>query len=213
MNYVIRNHKNLYIKLNENGAPVTCSDHEKGIFEYSKATNIVKSLKKSLKKLNFKVEPLPEITPQINKEVISVFKRKIIENSNYKVSENVTRWIDKFGSCYDVLKDAEQTLMNLVVELETSDNELLDILHIIELDPPKDLYGGWQIYKAILENRKRRRNIKDETVIINNVLEEIKPECLDCLDRERIKRAIDGLIGRKYTFRVIEVEEDTKNAV
>lgn len=210
MDYVIKNHKDVYIRLNQNGAPVTCLDHEKGIFEYSKAMNIVKSLKKSLKKLNFKVEPLPEITQQANKKVISVFKRKIIENSNYEVSENVTRWIDRFGSCYDALKDAEQTLKKLVIELESCDNELLDILHIIELEPPKDLYGGWQIYKSIRENRKRRRNIKDETLIINDVLEEIKP---DCLDRERIKRAIDGLIGRKYTFRVIEVEEEIRNAM
>lgn len=210
MDYVIRNHKGVYIRLNKNGAAVTCSEHEKGLFEYSKAENILNSLPKTLKRLNFKVEPLPEITQQANKEVISVFKRKIIENSDYEVSENVTRWIDRFGSCYDALKNAEQTLKKLVIELESCDNELLDILHIIELDPPKDLYGGWQIYKAIRENRKRRRNIKDETLIINDVLEEIKP---DCLDRERIKRAIDGLIGKKYTFRVIEVEEETKNAM
>lgn len=209
MDYVIKSRKGVYIKLNENGAPVTCSDHEKGIFEYSKAMNIVKSLKKSLKKLNFKVEPLPEMKPKINKEVISIFKRKVIESSNYEVSENVTRWIDRFGSCYDVLEDAEQTLKNLVVELEVCDNELLDILHIIELEPPKDLYGGWQIYKAIRENRKRRRNIKDETLIINDVLEEVKP---DCLDRERIKRAIDGLFTRKYTFRIVE-EEESENVV
>lgn len=96
------------------------------------------------------------------------------------------------------------------MELENCDNELLDILHSIELETPKDLYGGWQMYKTIRENRKRRRNIKDETLIINDVLEEIKP---DCLDRERIKRAVDGLIGRKYTFRVIEMEDDTKNVV
>jgi len=86
---------------------------------------------------------------------------------------------------------------------------LLDILHIIELESPKDLYGGWQIYKAIRENRKRRRNIKDETLIINDVLEEVKP---DCLDRERIKRAIDGLFTRKYTFRIVE-EEESENVV
>lgn len=210
MDYVIKTRKGVYIKLNENGTPVTCSDHEKDVFEYSKAMNIVKSLKKSLKKLNFKVEPLPEITPQSNKELVNIIKRKVIESIHYEISQNVTRWIDRFGSCYDALKDAEQVLKNLVVELEACDNELLDILHIIELDPPKDLYGGWQIYKAILKNRKRRRNIKDETVIINNVLEEIKP---DCLDRERIKRAIDGLIGRKYTFRVIEMEDEKENAV
>lgn len=210
MDYVIKTRKGVYIKLNENGAPVTRSDHEKDIFEYSKAMNIVKSLKKSLKKLNFKVEPLPEITPQRNKELVNIFKRKIIESSDYEVSENVTRWIDRFGNCYDALKDAEQTLKALVIELENCDKELLDILHSIELEPPKDLYGGWQIYKTIRENRKRRRNIKDETLIINDVLEEINP---NCLDRERIKRAIDGLIGRKYTFRVIEVEERTENVV
>ena len=132
MDYVIKSRKGVYIKLNENGAPVTCPDHEKGIFEYSKAMNIAKSLKKSLKKLNFKVEPLPEITPQSNKELVNIIKRKVIESSHYEISQNVTRWIDRFGSCYDALKDAEQVLKNLVVELEACDNELLDILHIIE---------------------------------------------------------------------------------
>lgn len=205
VDYVIKSRKGVFIKLNENGLPVTCSEHEKGIFEYSKATNIVKSLKKSLKKLNFKVEPISDIiTPQINKEVVHIVKRKVIESNDYKVSENVTRWIDRFGNCYDVLKDAEQMLKNLVTELENCDKELLDILHSIELELPKDLYGGWQIYKAIRENRKRRRDIKDETIIINNVLEEVNPSCLN---RNRIKKAVDGLIGRKYKFRVIEEEE------
>lgn len=210
MDYVIKTRKGVYIKLDEHGAPVTCSEHEKGIFEYSKATNIAKSLKKSLKKLNFRVEPILEIIPQKNKEFINIFKQKVIESNDYEVSENVTRWIDRFGSCYDALKDAEQTLTTLVAELETCEQELLDILHSIELESPKDLYGGWQIYKAIRENRKRRRHIKDETMILNDVLEEINP---DCLDRERIKKAIDGLAGRKYTFRVIEVEEQTEDVM
>lgn len=209
MDYVIKNHKGVYIKLNENGVPITCSKHEKSTFEYSKATNIAKSLKKSLKKLNFKVEPIPDITPQINKEVVSMIKKNVIENSNYEVAENVTRWIDRFGNCYDVLKDAEQILKTLVRELEGCDKELLDILHRIEFESPKDLYGGWQIYKAIRENRKKRRNIKDETLIINNVLEKINPSCLN---RDKIKKAVDGLIGRKYSFRFIE-EEETENVV
>lgn len=210
MDYVIKTSKNVYIKLNKNGAPITCPDHEKGVFEYSKATNIANSLKKSLKKLNFRVEPLPDITPQINKEIVSIFKQKAIESSDYEVSENVTRWIDKFGNCYDVLKDAEHVLKTLIVELENCDKELLDILHSIELESPKDLYGGWKIYKAIRQNRKNRRNIKDETLIINNVLEKINPSCLK---REQVKKAVDGLIGRKYKFRVIEAEEQTENVV
>lgn len=204
MDYVIRNHKNVYIRLNENGAPVTCSEHEKTLFEYSKATNVLKSLKKSMKRLNFQVEPLREITAQINKDVVTSLKKKVIANNNYELSETVSRWIDKFGCCYDVLQDAENTSKELLTELEKTDKEILDILHSIELEPPKDLYNGWILYKAIRENRKKRRIIKDEMLIINNVLEEINPSCLN---RERIQRAIDGLFTRKYNFRIVEEEE------
>lgn len=120
------------------------------------------------------------------------------------MSKAVSRWIDRFGSCYDVLQDAKNTSKELLKELEKIDKEILDVLHSIELEPPKDLYNGWLIYKTIRENRKRRRIIKDEMLIINNVLEEINPSCLN---RERIKKAIDGLFGRKYKFRIIEEEE------
>lgn len=37
MKYAIKNYKNLYIKLNENGKAITCSEPEKGLFEFSKA--------------------------------------------------------------------------------------------------------------------------------------------------------------------------------
>jgi hypothetical protein len=37
MDYIIRNHKGVHIRLNSNGAPVTCAEHEKTLFEYSKA--------------------------------------------------------------------------------------------------------------------------------------------------------------------------------
>ncbi|MCM1235444.1 MAG: hypothetical protein NC489_35540, partial [Ruminococcus flavefaciens] len=174
------------------------------LFEQSKAKNILKGLPKKLRQFNFRIEAIPDVIPQINKEVINAIKKNVIENNDFVVSENVSRWIERFGNCYDVLKDAEQILKTLVAELESYDKELLDILHIIELEPPKDLYGGWMIYKAIRENRKERRMIKDETLILNNVLEKINPECLN---RDRVKRAVDGLVGRKYRFRFVEEEE------
>ena len=204
MDYVIRNNKNLYIKLNKEGAPVSCPEHERTLFEQSKAKNILKGLPKNLRRFNFKVEAVPDIQPQINKKVVNKIKKKVIENSNYEISDNILRWIDRFGGCYDVLKDAEQTLTDLISELEKSEQELLDILHSIELEPPKDLYNSWLIYKAIRENRKKRRAMKDEATIITNVLEEINPSCLN---RQRTQKAIDGLFGRKYKFRIIEEEE------
>lgn len=61
MDYVIKNHKNVYIRLNQNGKAVTCAEHEKTLFEYSKAKNVLSGLPKTLKKLNFKVEAIPDI--------------------------------------------------------------------------------------------------------------------------------------------------------
>ena len=46
MDYVIKNHKGVYIRLNQNGAPVTCAEHEKSLFEQSKAKNILDSLQR-----------------------------------------------------------------------------------------------------------------------------------------------------------------------
>lgn len=50
MDYCIKNSNNVYIKLNENGTPVTCVESVKGVFEFSKAKNILACLPKSLKR-------------------------------------------------------------------------------------------------------------------------------------------------------------------
>ena len=89
MDYMIKNHKNVYIRLNSNGKPVTCAEHEKMPFEYSKAKNILDSLPKTLKRLKFKVEPIPEIAPKVNQEAIKVIKETVLENENYEFLSNV----------------------------------------------------------------------------------------------------------------------------
>lgn len=76
VDYVIKNNKNLYIKLNKDGAPVSCPEHEKTLFEQSKAKNVLKGLPKHLRKFNFKIEPVLEITAQINKDVVTSLKKK-----------------------------------------------------------------------------------------------------------------------------------------
>lgn len=204
MDYVIRNYKNLYIKLNENGKPVTCAEHERALFEQSKAKNILDSLPKTLKRLKFKVEPIPEIVPQVNQEAVKAIKETVLENEDYELSDSILRWVDKFGSCYDVLNEAKQNFKKLAKELENLDKELLNILHSTEMELSKDLYSGWKVYKCIRENRKKRRMIKDEMLIIQNVLEKIDPTSLN---REKVQKAIDGLFKRKYRFRIVEEEE------
>lgn len=53
MDYVIKNHKNVFIRLNENGKAVTCLEYDKTLFDYTKAKNVLNSLPKTLKKLIF----------------------------------------------------------------------------------------------------------------------------------------------------------------
>ena len=200
MDYCIKNSKNVFIKLDNNGSPVTCVESVKGIFEYSKARNILDNIPKTLKRLNFKLEAIPDI-PQKEKKVIH-------KEVDRQLSEDITRWVDKFGICADIFNEAKERENELILELDKSDKELLDLLHIIEIEKPKDMFSGWKLYKGIRDNRERRRNIKDELLIVDNVLKEINPACMQ---RDRVQKAIDGLFGRKYTFRI--VEEGEENAV
>ena len=141
-------------------------------FESSKAKNIVDHLPKTLKRFHFRAQAIPEITPQINKNIVQEMEKNIIQgNVDYEVTENITQWLDKFGSCADVLNEAKERQKVLIQQLEDTDNKLLDLLHRIELESPKDLYHGWLLYKEIKINRKNRRVIKDELIIIQDALE------------------------------------------
>ena len=153
--------------------------------------------------MNFRVEPISDI--QQNKQNKKIIGEKDIKREVYIPSENITRWIDKFGKCGDILSEAEEREKQLLKDLKYNDKELIDILHIIEIEKPKDMFSGWKLYKRIRNNRIERRSIKDELIIVENVLEQIKN--ISCFHREKIQKAINGLFTRKYTFRIIEEEE------
>ena len=197
MDYIIRNSNNLYIKLNENGQPVTCGNSQKQLFEYSKAKNICGSLPKTIKKLNFFVEALPDIPI-----------KDISENeeiNTYEPSENVTRWINLLGQCEDILNEASQRDDELNGELSNVDLKLQDILHNIENTEKCDMYSAWQTMNEIRKLRKERRQIKDEKLILSG----IKSQGITYLSRTSVKKCVDGLSKRKYRIRIIEEDEES----
>lgn len=206
MDYVIKNHKNLYIRLNKNGSPVTCAEHEKSIFEYSKAKNILNGLPKTLKRLNFMVDPVPDISQR--NEVDKKLEEKVIEKENYIIPNEILEWIEKFGICDDILKEAQKRRDELNKALSEIDKEFVNIIHEIEFEGKIDLYGGWQERNRVKENREKRRKIKDELLIISSVL---KMDFRN-LDRSIINKIVAGLAKRKFTYRVVE-EEDIENVV
>ena len=197
MDYIIRNSNNLYIKLNENGQPVTCGNSQKQLFEYSKAKNICGSLPKTIKKLNFFVEALPDIPI-----------KDISENeeiNTYEPSENVTRWINLLGQCEDILNEASQRDDELNGELSNVDLKLQDILHNIENTEKCDMYSAWQTMNEIRKLRKERRQIKDEKLILSG----IKSQGITYLNRQSVQKCVDGLSKRKYRIRIVEEEDET----
>lgn len=195
--YVIKNDKNLYIKLSQNGKAETCGKESRQLFKYQKAVNILDGLPKTLKRLKFRVEAVPGTVQDKSGQKSILYKE-------YIPTENITRWVEKFGTCNDILKDAEKRKEELNTELSRLDKELSDILHKIEFENPKDLYRGWLVYKKIKQNRERRRMLKDELLIVSSV-PNLKT---DSLDRQVIQKRINGLSKRKYQIRVTDEVED-----
>lgn len=207
LDYIIKNFKNVYIRLNKNGAPVTCTENDKTIFEYSKAKNILDSLPKTLKRLNFIVLPISEIS--IGKDMTT--KKKTIQSTNYVIPETIQNWVEKFGICDDILKEAIQRKEELYKLLSDVDKEFTNIVHEIEFEDAVDLYSGWKERNRVKENREKRRKIKDELLVLSSV---VKMDFRN-IDRETIEKVVAGLAKRKFTYRIIEdnEEEATENAV
>lgn len=207
MDYVIKNHKGVYIRLNQNGTPVTCAEHGKTLFEQSKAKNILDSLPKTLKKLKFYVEAIPDIAPKENMD--NKIENQVIESKNYILSDQIKQWVEKFGICDDILKEAKNRKEELNKALSEIDKEFINIIHEIEFEGKIDLYGGWQERNKVKVNREKRRRIKDELLVISSVLR------MDFrnIDRNTIDKVVAGLAKRKFTFRIVEEEVENECGV
>ena len=161
---------------------------------------------KTLKKLNFIVEAIPDIQP---KEILNSNAEKcVIEGGNYIVSDQIKQWVEKFGICDDILKEAQKRKKELNKALSEIDKEFINIIHEIEFEGKIDLYGGWQERNRVKENREKRRYIKNEMLVLSSVL---KMDFRN-LDRNTIDKVVTGLTKRKFTYRVVE-EEETENVV
>lgn len=204
MDYAIKNHKNVYIRLNKNGAPVTCTEHEKSLFEQSKAKNILNNLPKTLGKLKFTLVAVPDViqSDQCKEEY------KVLQTENYIVSNRIKEWIDKFGICDDILKEAKKRKDELNNIISNYDRAVSNWLHEVEIEKKKNACEGYLKYSGIKNIVDKRREAKDELLIINNVLR------MDFrnLDREVINKAVIGLAKRKFTYRVVE-EDETENVM
>ena len=150
---------------------------------------------KTLHRLNFRVEVVPDIVQDTHKMTQcnpSVIENKIIQAEEYIISEQIKRWIEKFGICDDIIKEAKKRKDELEKNISNYDRAVSNWLHEVELEKKKNACEGYLKYKYIKEVVDKRRIAKDEWVIINNILR------MDFrnLDREVVNKAIIGLAKR-----------------
>lgn len=191
MDCVIKNRKNVYIRLNQNGCPVTCSESEKAIFKEHKAKNLLDSLPNNLKRLKFKIEYIDNRTTKTEKRVI---------HKDYIVPDEIKIWIEKFGICDDIIKEAQKRIDELNKIMSNYDRQISNLLHEIELENKKNAYEGYLKYRELKTIVDERRIAKDEFVVVGHVAR------MDFrrVDKEFIDKVVAGLAKRKFTYRITE---------
>ena len=108
------------------------------------------------------------------------------------------------GQLEDVLNEVGERNEELNVELSDVDLKLQDILHNIELCDKCDMYTAWNTINSIRDLRKKRREIKDEKLVLSG----IKSQGITYLSRTSVQKCVDGLSKRKYKIRIVEEEEE-----
>lgn len=207
MNCVVTNDK-LYIRLNSEGSPVTCSKSNAQVFEKDKAENIQKNLPKVLKNFRFKVKPAPQSEQEVlqgktKTDNVQSEEKKYIRKDSYIPCDEVVQWIEKSRQCSEFVEDATRRRTVLHKKLANVDRELSNCMHQIELEKWKSGCDGYKLYKLEKEILEKRRQIKDELVIIQSVLDNTK--CT--IGIKNIEKTFNRLGTRRFEIRIIEDDD------
>lgn len=207
MNYVVTNDK-LYIRLSSDGSPVTCSKRNAQVFEKDKADNILKNLPKVLKNFRFKVKPAPQSEQEVPQgktktDNVQSEEKKYIRKDSYIPCDEVVQWIEKSRQCSEFVEDATRRRTVLHKKLANVDRELSNCMHQIELEKWKSGCDGYKLYKLEKEILEKRRQIKDELVIIQSVLDNTK--CT--IGIKNIEKTFNRLGTRRFEIRIIEDDD------
>ena len=200
MDYCIKNSKSVYLKLDNNGTPITCVESAKQLFEFSKAKNILGSLPKTLRRMNFRVEAIPDIVTK---------PKKFVESNTYKVSDEILEWRNKFKTVDEIKSEANERLDKLSELLHENAQKILDVRHKIELENNKNMYDGYLLYVDLRTLLRDRRAMKDEQLILKDVLH----MNFSNFSSEQIEKAIVGLSTRKYEVRIVEEDGEVNDSL
>ena len=123
---------------------------------------------------------------------------KVLKNFRFKVKP-----VPQSGQCSEFVEDATRRRAVLHKKLANVDRELSNCMHQIELEKWKSGCDGYKLYKLEKEILEKRRQIKDELVIIQSVLDNTK--CT--IGIKNIEKTFNRLGTRRFEIRIIEDDD------
>lgn len=223
MNCLITN-GSTYIKLDENGQPVTCVKHAAQIFPEEKARNILNCLPKTFKKFHFKIKPI-----YINET--SQIETPQITESDLEEIQSMDDWYEDYNNAGDKDNFHVYSGKTSIEELEDVPGELKRIVRILS---QMDIYIENMEYMQreldlkILDIRHYIRN--NETKLgsvhmgkIGYMLQDLERQRAECKmnknsclifqkDFERFRKSkyikvLDEMSSSEYRYRRLDQEE------
>lgn len=197
MDYIIRS-KHTYIKLDANGTPTTCAKQEARRFEHSKAQHVIEMLPKTLRRFHFKLEAVPEIAPPKKAEPKAKdHKPKKVIQEPKDIPDTVMRWVTKVENLNGLAQEASDRIKALDEEYLHIERKETDILHEIELSRKVNACDGYKKFRELKEILEKRREIKDEKLVVSILLE----NNIGQLAAVDFRRRVEGLKARTYAYR------------
>lgn len=137
-----------------------------------KAQNILNSCLPKIMRSRFHIE---EIKPRhvtsenqtvINKPVKNRLDAALAQYSN--TAEKISKWSESVTKIAEFAREAEAQKTELTNALSEVDKEITDIQHYIELGT-FNAYQGWEAFSFLRSCLIRRRQIKDELVVVSSI--------------------------------------------
>lgn len=205
--YVITDGHGSYIRKDEFSGkyvPVRNASFAERFEQRCKAANVLKNaigknIRSKYKVVDIEEETAP-IMPTVREVNSTSNKDQVVKTiASEKPAESQTeKWVSGAETLTEFVMDAEKRKEELVGLLSEVDKEISDINHYIEFGK-FNAYQGWLAFTMLQNRLKKRRKIKDELSVINQ-LGECKITSDMMID---IKNAIAELGNRKYAPRVL----------
>ena len=222
--FYVKTEAGLYARLVDGKTVSTQRKANAGMWSEDKARNIVKHLPKTLQKAGkWLMVPVPEDdvpkpakpvrASQLGKQddrFSTYCNPNVLTAFRYNIPEEVLDWTAVLQAVQEMQSMTQSRLEALQEDLRQSELERIDILHIIELDPPKSLYEAWKIYKRLRENLLLRRKVKDEIEAIKLFVTHVT---VSDLAEKETEEFLTGLETRCYNYRAKDGADNYKDVL